>query len=235
VLDPRALAPNLKIYRDMAPFLRDFRSERERVMGAMTYLRSKAPVCRDVGARKVLLEVARHLVSWYQLDPHYALHLMTVDKPKGDGSGVHVSWNHRCVDEQGNLYPWLEHELLEALAAAVDEPSTFGRWEFRRIKEREAMRWHLPDLFNLLNATPLVGPGERISTEELFQFFLEMTGLKRRLITVDEFGAEVSQAITAGRISTLRRHRTSKRKGFIGVVQLGLGGSIPQVSGVAAA
>lgn len=234
-LDPRALAPNLRIYRDTTPCLRDFRPERERVMGAMSYLRSKAPVCRGAGARKVLLEVARHLVSWYQLDPHYALHLMTVDKRKGDGSGSHVSWNHRCVDEQGSDYPWLEHELLEALTAAVDEPSVFGRWEFKRVQEREAMRWHLPDLFHLLNTTPVVGVGDRISTEELFQRFLEMTNLDRRFITVDEFGAEVNQAITAGRISTLKRHRTSKRKGFEGVDQPGRECFIRTLTGEAAA
>jgi len=216
VLDPRELAPGLAIFRDTKPFLRDPRPLLDRTMGAMTYLRLHAPVSQGQRGRAVMHEVARRLVSWFDLDPRFALHLMTVDKPMSKGSGVHVAWNNRCVDEQGKPYPWREETLLAALCAATDEPSEFGVQEYLRIEEREFFRWSLESFFSLLEKLPDEAANKKITTKDLFEFFLAVTGVRGSYFTIDEFGAELHGAIASGRVKKLVPHRTAARRGYKG-------------------
>ena len=211
VMDPRAIATGLDIFRDTAPFLRDTRPLKARTIAAMTYLRLHAPICKGSGARKVLLEVARHLVSWYDLDPHFAFHLMTVDK------GGYTSWNNRCVDEVGHPYPWGKFELLSTLQATVDDPSSFGKVQYQRQDEREFIRWCLGSFNEVLRRVSFNAADKRVSTEELFQFFLEISGVKKDFIVIDEFGAELHNAISSGAVTSLKPHRTARLKGFKGV------------------
>jgi hypothetical protein len=210
ILDPRALASGLDIFRDMTPFLRDTRPLKARTIAAMNYLRLHAPICKGSGARKVLLEVARHLVSWYDLDPHFALHLMTIDK------GGYIAWNNRCADEIGRPHPWEHFELLSTLHNAAGDPSSFGKAMYRKQEEREFVRWCLASFLEVLRGVPSHAADNRISTENLFLFFLEMSGLDKGSIAMDEFGAEIHKAISAGSITTIKSHRTESSRGFKG-------------------
>lgn len=210
VLDPRDLAPGLEIYRDLTPFVRDQRPKRDRVMAAMTYLRLHAPVCRGKGARKVLWEVAVHLVSYYDLDPHLVLHLMTTDK------GGHVAWNNRCLDEHGTPFPWDPSELLEVIQGVQDDPPPYGIAEHRRLAEREFHQWCLSTFVTILNLLPRESADRTIATRDLYRFFLGFSGTDPRSIVLDEFGAEIHKAIASGRLTTLIPYRTASARGFKG-------------------
>ena len=212
ILDPGDLAPSLDIYRDMTPFVRDTHPLRDRKMGAMTYLRCSAPVSMGKGGRSAMREVSRHLVSWYDLDPHLALHFMTVSK----GNGKYPSWNSRCVDASGKPYPWRESILLSTLYASVDGPSDYGIAEYKRQEEREFVRWCLPTFFSILNTLPKECAGSFITTASLYKFFLDTMGVKPEYMVDDEFGAEIHRAISGGEVRMLTPHRTSKTRGYKG-------------------
>lgn len=210
LLDPQSLMPSLKIYRDITPFVRDQRPKLDRIMSAMNYLRLHAPICRGRGARKVLWEVAVHLLVYHDLDPYLVLHLMTVDK------GGYIAWNNRCVDESGNPYPWEYTELLEVLQGTVDDAPPFGIVEYKRYEEREFARWCLGAFIGSLRYLDDEDQEKRITTREMYDFFVKSMGVLPSSLVIDEFGAEINKAIHAGAITRLKPYRTAQVRGFKG-------------------
>jgi hypothetical protein len=209
-LDPRALAPSLDIYKDMTPFVRDTRPQRDRIMGAMSFLKSKAPICRGEGARRTLWEVAVHLVVYYDLDPYFVLYLMTVDK------GQHISWNSRCVDGAGKPYPWDKHELLEVLQGVQDDVPPWGVAEYKRQEDCEQVRWCLASFIEALRHLDSDSSDKVITADALFRFFCDHFDVPEYAIVVDHFGAQLHGAIESGQVKSLQPHRTNAWRGYKG-------------------
>jgi len=210
VLDPRDLAPALKIFRDLTPFVCDLRPERDRIMGAMTYLRCCAPLCKGPGAWKTLWEVAVHLVAYYVLDPYLVLHMMTVDK------GGYLSWNTRCTDTAGCPYPWLPGEILDVLRDATGDAPPYGIAMHKKKEARALARQCLDSFCQILDLVPQDCASRTISTEDLYTYFIIVMGVDREHCVIDEFGAEINKAIASRTLTTLTPHRTASRRGFRG-------------------
>jgi hypothetical protein len=201
-IDVRFLAPGLNIYRETTPFLRDTRLLRERIMGAMTYLRLYAPICIEgKGARQVLWKVASHVVAYYDLGPSLAFHLMVESK------GGHKAWNERCLHADGSTYPWSWDELATVLEQAVDAVPSYGVLLYKESLKRQHAVHSAAEFMDLLTFLPQPVGDIWITPESLYRAFLEYFDVDSKNYDKKELGCELSKAMDAGRLPFVLRDR----------------------------
>jgi hypothetical protein len=205
VLDIRTVAPELEIFKNLPEFLRDTRPKKDRIIRAMTYLRTQAPISiKGKHSRSTLWTVAKHLVPFLDLDPGLAFYLMTESK-KG-----YTAWNERCLGEDGKPSPWDLDELLDALHDAVDAAPDHGIYLYQRAEEREFARWCLETFLVVLTYLPPGTEDDWLPVGDLFRAFLDYSGLKSNFLKKSEFGNAMTKAIDSGRFPFVQRDRTNK-------------------------
>jgi len=204
-LDVRRLAPGLDIYKSQPDFLRDTRSKRDRIMGAMTYLRTSAPISvKGQHSRSVLWTVAKHLVAYYDLDPGLAFHLLTVNK------GRLTAWNNRCLGEDGKPHPWDPDELLDALHEAVDATPEYGVHLFQRQQARNHALQCVQCLLEVLTFLPQPSGEIFMKRGDLYRAFVEWCAVDPKFFCDKEFGTHMGKAINAGRVPFVFLDRTNR-------------------------
>jgi len=222
VVDVRALAPDLDIYRSTEPFLRDTRPLNDRIMGAMTYLRTRAPVSVDgKGGRKTLFKVAAHVVAYYGLDPHLAYHLMTVTKYGKDNHGnlrTYKAWNERCQDQEGKPYPWAHDDLRRVLEDAVDAVPAHGAYLYKKRMNKRTAREAAEEFITALEEMPPHSQGLLVPAATLYQSFLEFSGVDRAGYAPCELGLAIIRAKERG----LLRHIEPDRHYAFGRIYRGI-------------
>ncbi len=118
VMDPKIFLPDGEFWKAHRPFLVDDRPLKDRLARARVYLRTKARVSISGNrGHLTLASVCSHLVSFLNLDPSTAIHLLTFGEQ---------SWNNRCTDLDGKAAPWSKAELWAACTAAVDSIPASG-------------------------------------------------------------------------------------------------------------
>lgn len=222
VVDVRSLAHDLNIYRSTKPFLRDTRPLDDRIMGAMTYLRTRAPVSVDGQCgRKTLLKVAAHVVAYYGLDPHLAYHLMTVTKYGKDKQGnlrTYKAWNERCVDQDGNPCPWAHDDLRRALEDAVDAVPAHGVKLYRKWTDKRIAREAAEKFITALEEMPPHPQRLLVPAAVLYQSFLEFSGVSQETYAASELGLAITRAKERG----LLRHIEPDRHYVFGRIYRGI-------------
>lgn len=205
-VDVRSLAPELEIYKSTPDFVRDARPKTDRIMGAMTYLTKAAPVTvRGKQSRSTLWQVAAHVVAYYDLDPSFAFYLMTVSKDR------YTCWNDRCLGADGKPSPWNLDDLMDVLEQAVDLAPAHGIYLFKRENEREIARWGISGFLQVLSLLPKPTGKIWIMAEDLYQTFIEFSGVDSDSYDKKEFGCVLTDAmerlpfITRGQISAAGR------------------------------
>lgn len=223
VLDIRYLAPELEIYKTSRPYLVDLRTEKDRIMAAMSYLRCKAPVSIEgKGQRKALRRVAEYLVGYLQFNPGFAFYLLTRWKTGKDKKGnpvTYVAWNDRCLDGCGSPAPWSDDKLWEALDDAVGDAPLHGVLKYKAVVEKEEARWHAADFIDMLTYLPQPKGDLTISKDALYRMFLEFTGVRPEVFRKCELGKETNRAIAIGKLPFVKDDRTAKARFYVGMDQ----------------
>lgn len=163
IADPRMFNKDGQFWKASAPFLVNTRPLRDRLARARYYLENKAPISVDKkSARKTLAGVCSHLVAFLDLDPGTAYQLLT--------HGKHP-WNGRCLDTDGQTYPWSRSELWAACSSSVDSVPAAGvkAWiEAQATRERELL---LETLINALSPAIKLPKSNRIPINRVHRLF----------------------------------------------------------------
>ncbi|WP_316410701.1 bifunctional DNA primase/polymerase [Mesoterricola sediminis] len=219
--DVRFLAPELEIYRDIRPFLRNTRSLEDRMMGAMGYLEHRAPIAiKGLGRRAVLRRVAEHVVGWYDLDPHLALYFMTTTTAGSNEIGesiMHIAWNARCLDSDGKKLPWTRKELLDALYDALDAAPAYGILMYEKAQAKAQARQKAAEFIEVLTYLPEPHGVITIASEPLHSLFLEFSGVQADAYHKSELGMELNIAMAEGRLPFVKQERTSRSRFYVGM------------------
>jgi hypothetical protein len=211
VLDPRVLAPQIELFKDQRPFLIDNRDKESRIIAAQQYLRHHAHVSHSKqNGHQTLFDVAIMLVVYRDLDPEFAFHLMTHEAPGK------LSWNERCIGEDGKPYPWSASELWAALESAKDAAPIVGIQEYETAMEDHELRWLIASFIEILRLIPPHTGKPAMAATDLFRAFQQMFGLTLPDGMVTVFGWEIRLAMLQGSLPL----KIAGRKGinhYIGV------------------
>ena len=221
ILDVRALAPDLELYREETPFLRDTRPLLDRIMRAQVYLASKAPVSgRGRGSRRALQAVAQHLVAFLDLDPSLSFYFMTTTKLGKDRAGnpvLRVAWNERFVNSEGLPAPWSDDELWRALEDAVDAPPAYGIYLFKKQQQKASARHSADEFLTALTYLPEPVKGLQISKEALYRVFCEYYSVKPEDFSKQELGLKINKAIRDGQFPFVEDDRVHEGRIYRGM------------------
>lgn len=193
VLDPRIMAPQVELFKDLRPFLIDNRDKKSRIRAAQEYLRRHAPIAREGKAGHLALhEVAVTLVVYRDLDPELAYYLMTHEAPG------RTPWNERCHGKDGKPSPWSARDLWLALDNSADAVPSVGAKDYETAMEEEAIRGLMGAFIQMLRMLPAASGKASMTATALFQAFQKTSGLNLPKGMASVFGGEIHLAILQG-------------------------------------
>lgn len=185
IVDPCHLHPGLALFHSRPRFLPAGRSKMDRVIRGKQFLSTCRVSISGKGGHGVLANVAAHLVAYLQLDPALAYKLLA--QPEGD------SWNSRCRNRDGSPFPWSRKELWEALIRARDAVPAKGVLDYEAARKKESLNRHLECFIHGIHDS--IGPGGvPVSTEDLHQRFLGLTGIDPELCSRNRFGRALMES-----------------------------------------
>jgi hypothetical protein len=216
IIHPHWIEPGLDLYLpESQPFLRCDRPLQNRIVGAVCYLKTKAPVSVDgKGGKKTLNLVAAHLVAYYDLDPALALWLLT--NPEVPGG----CWNARCKGDGGKPYPWTKGELYDALEQAVDAVPIYGRDLYQQLRRRVERENDYDAFMDVLGHLPPPAPGPEawMFGGDLIVEFQRINNLDPARFDPITFGRKLNAAIASGRVRLERKLKGKARlAAYLGV------------------
>ena len=205
VLDPRILAPQIDLFKDLRPYLIDNRDKKSRIRASQEYLRRYAPTTRAGKAGHLALhEVSVMLVVYRDLDPELVFHMMTNEAPD------RKPWNERCVGKDGKPSPWSARDLWLALDNTADAIPSLGAKEYEDAMEGEELRWLIASFIEILRLIPPHTGTPAMTATDLFKEFQQMNGLNLPNGMISVFGGEIRLAILQGSLAL----KTAGRKGI---------------------
>jgi hypothetical protein len=212
ILSATFLVPELEMYKDKKEYIQDMRPIKDRIIASMVYLSRSAPVSREGdNGHKTLCAVASHLVGYHDLDPSLACHLMYKNKEGIDKNGnrkSYKSWNNRCLGSDGNPKPWTYRDVLRACVDAIDSCPSYGHELFKRKEEKTIAQRKAASFIEVLSLIPEQDSEIWIKADALYQVFKEYSEINADIYNNSEFGLDLIQAITSGRLPNIRRLRT---------------------------